>query len=429
MLRHTAAKLRREAGASIEQVSAFLGHSSIATTAIYLRRLAGWQDDHWADVSRLLSIPIGNGWPAVEARAGPPNEWPSERGNAHPADWQGGPEHGATLPATYSTSAAVGPASPTIEFGAMTPMWRDDRISLLKSALQKYIRRGEADNAYAVAHRLLTLPGGRSALARRLPVIAAEDVGVAYIPAASGSGNEPSDDADLLRVTTGLSVLPKSKEAYWLAATVWENRLPIGSLGGETLRDALEAGDHRGAVAMALAAREQRAWRSGERLISVLQHALASGPTLGSEIGLAALRREAKGGFGTGELMAAAVIAAIDKPQGPTPTLPSVAAPSQPRLELAWFVADGHTSIGQRALRRVALRRGLRPTMVANLMFCFSSVVLGPTEIPSRWQAEAREMDATAYGWGTHSRGSRLWEALQSEVAAEIQQALTTVRL
>jgi site-specific recombinase XerD len=39
VLRHTAAKLRRDAGASIEAVSAFLDHSSLAVTSVYLRRL------------------------------------------------------------------------------------------------------------------------------------------------------------------------------------------------------------------------------------------------------------------------------------------------------------------------------------------------------------------------------------------------------
>jgi integrase len=38
VLRHTA-KLRRQTGATIEQVASLLGHTSIATTAVYLRQL------------------------------------------------------------------------------------------------------------------------------------------------------------------------------------------------------------------------------------------------------------------------------------------------------------------------------------------------------------------------------------------------------
>ena len=55
-LRHTAAKLRREHGASIEDVSAFLGHRSIATTARYLARMEGEQDNGWQGVAQALGV-------------------------------------------------------------------------------------------------------------------------------------------------------------------------------------------------------------------------------------------------------------------------------------------------------------------------------------------------------------------------------------
>jgi hypothetical protein len=41
ILRHSAAKLRRDAGESVEDVSRFLDHSSLAVTTVYLRRLEG----------------------------------------------------------------------------------------------------------------------------------------------------------------------------------------------------------------------------------------------------------------------------------------------------------------------------------------------------------------------------------------------------
>jgi integrase len=54
ILRHTAAKLRREAGQSIEAVSSFLDHSSLAVTTVYLRRLEGVEDRAWADVAAAI---------------------------------------------------------------------------------------------------------------------------------------------------------------------------------------------------------------------------------------------------------------------------------------------------------------------------------------------------------------------------------------
>ena len=54
VLRHSAAKLRRDAGESIEAVSAFLDHSSLAVTSVYLRRLEGQDDQGWAAVAEAI---------------------------------------------------------------------------------------------------------------------------------------------------------------------------------------------------------------------------------------------------------------------------------------------------------------------------------------------------------------------------------------
>jgi integrase/recombinase XerC len=56
VLRHTAAKLRRDAGASIEAVSSFLDHSSLAVTTVYLRRLEGEVDRIWPDVAEAIGV-------------------------------------------------------------------------------------------------------------------------------------------------------------------------------------------------------------------------------------------------------------------------------------------------------------------------------------------------------------------------------------
>ena len=55
-LRNTAAKLRRNNGASIEDISAFLGHRNIATTATYLARMEGEDDNGWQQVADALGV-------------------------------------------------------------------------------------------------------------------------------------------------------------------------------------------------------------------------------------------------------------------------------------------------------------------------------------------------------------------------------------
>jgi Site-specific recombinase XerD len=66
VLRHTAAKLRRGAGATIEGVCSLLGHQSISTTATYLRQLEDERDDGWERVASSLGIGVDR------TTAGPP---------------------------------------------------------------------------------------------------------------------------------------------------------------------------------------------------------------------------------------------------------------------------------------------------------------------------------------------------------------------
>jgi len=56
IFRHTAAKLRRDVGESVEDVSRFLDHSSLAVTTVYLRRLEGEQDRSWAKVAEAIGV-------------------------------------------------------------------------------------------------------------------------------------------------------------------------------------------------------------------------------------------------------------------------------------------------------------------------------------------------------------------------------------
>lgn len=56
ILRHSAAKLQRDAGESVKQVSRFLDHSSLAVTTVYLRQLEGDQNTTWEQVATALGV-------------------------------------------------------------------------------------------------------------------------------------------------------------------------------------------------------------------------------------------------------------------------------------------------------------------------------------------------------------------------------------
>ena len=55
-LRHTAAKLLRNNGASIEDVPASLSHRSIATTATYLARMEVEEDNRWRELAYNFTV-------------------------------------------------------------------------------------------------------------------------------------------------------------------------------------------------------------------------------------------------------------------------------------------------------------------------------------------------------------------------------------
>ena len=64
VLRHSAAKLRRDVGESVESVSQFLDHSSLAVTTTYLRRLEGQRDAAWQDVATRARLALDGSPPS-----------------------------------------------------------------------------------------------------------------------------------------------------------------------------------------------------------------------------------------------------------------------------------------------------------------------------------------------------------------------------
>lgn len=56
VFRHSAAKLRRGAGETVEEVSRFLDHSNLATATTYLRRLEGQENRSWGKVAKAIGV-------------------------------------------------------------------------------------------------------------------------------------------------------------------------------------------------------------------------------------------------------------------------------------------------------------------------------------------------------------------------------------
>jgi len=50
------AKLRRDAGETVKEVSRFLDHSRLAVTTTYLRRLEGQEDRSWGKVAEAIGV-------------------------------------------------------------------------------------------------------------------------------------------------------------------------------------------------------------------------------------------------------------------------------------------------------------------------------------------------------------------------------------
>lgn len=74
-LRHTAAMLRKQAGDDLQSISAFLGHSTLAITQIYLHTVEGHADSSWLKVADLLGLPASAS-PLPDHQTRPPRRLP-----------------------------------------------------------------------------------------------------------------------------------------------------------------------------------------------------------------------------------------------------------------------------------------------------------------------------------------------------------------
>ena len=275
------------------------------------------------------------------------------------------------------------------------------------------------DEAVAAARELGAL--NDFSLSQRVGAIAAEDVGWQWMPdvrAAVVDGRradgQPFDRLDLV---AALAAAPKDRTAGWLAAATWGGRCVATETSPEAYRAAIAAGDHRGALAIAYAALDNRCW-PGEwsRVLSTPE----IGPAA-SEIRDACLWRVRLTRSSAGEAIAGIVLAAIEQPEV-VPHLQRVEWHEVPFPDpWPWFIADLHTDAGRAATAHVARERGLPVEVVQALQFDFDSILCGPETVPCRWADVVLGLDGATYGWGSPEQGRRLWGELRDDVRDAIE--------
>lgn len=285
----------------------------------------------------------------------------------------------------------------------------DPRLSPLKSAIQKYVRRGEITKAVSTAAEMLEVPGGQASLERRLLVICAEDVGWEWVPALAAAISRGMKPEQVLDAVASLASLPKQKEAYWLANTVWGGRHRIPMLTVDDLLAEIGARDYQAALAILIEGDERDKLR-GVGGITAALYQVAERSTPATEALIRSVLKQFRGT--AGELWSAAVIAAIDQPESLPSALPRVSWTALPRPKpLDWYTQDGHTRIGGIGLSMVVKRNPMiGRDSLTEMMFDFESIKLAPEEIPGRWRDESFEHDCREHGWQSEEWARTSWE-------------------
>lgn len=307
-------------------------------------------------------------------------------------------------------------------------VWRTNQTpGLLKSAVQKAIRRGDLGLLRWALDRVWRREEGRAWLCRRLPILAAEEawpsLGWAGYTARLGQSllQQPEGKATaqaLLEGTFGtLATSAKDKDAGGIATlTRWE-------VGVETsptaLVRALEAKNpvRATAIAFTLAVQKADPWQ-------MLVHWAAQHGTMEA----VQVIWEAKARYGGGALpgdlplfVSSAVLAALTPEPIPTRVLfHSVEAPPAPP---PWGVVDMHVDDGRRVLALVARLHHLPQEVLSGLWFCLESARVDQ-ETTEGWWPQSIEREMQRLGYPSVEAAREVWERLRPEVQARVEATL-----
>jgi len=311
--------------------------------------------------------------------------------------------------------------------------WRESQTPpLLKSAVQKAIRRGDLGVLRWSLDRVWRRPEGRAWLCRRLPILAGEElwshVGWAGYTGRIGQalvkrpGAEQAARVVLEGAAAALAAAVKNKDAEGLQTLArWGEDLPA-SVGALTA--ALQAGQALRVAVITFALLGQ----GGDPWTVLLGWAATHGTTESVLV-----VEEARARYGRGALeddqrlfVGAAVLAALYPEQVATHIeLHPVEAFAVPP---DWVVADMHTDLGRRALSRVAKARNIPRETLSTLWFYMESARLD-RERTDGWWPTAVETILQRHGFASVGDARQTWEWLRSEIQHEIEAGLPTALL
>lgn len=306
--------------------------------------------------------------------------------------------------------------------------WRARQTpGLLKSAVQKAIRRGDLGLLRWALDRVWRQPEGRAWLCRRLPILAAEEVwthlGWAGYTArlAQGLLKRPEGEETALTLLEGalgtLADACKNKDGSALQALV-----PLGNGGTASVSDLAGVLETRQPVQVTEMILELLA-RRADPWLTLLAWASQHG-TLESVL----VVQEAKAGYAGGALendrrffVGGAVLAALYPEQVATQIRlqPFVAQPTLP----PWGVADMHTEPGRRVLSLVAKTAGIPREALRALWFNFESAFLD-RECTEGWWPRAVEARFHHHGYASVATARAAWDRLRPEVQAQVEARL-----
>lgn len=294
----------------------------------------------------------------------------------------------------------------------------------LKSALQKYLRRGFKDAALSAAVGLLAVEDGFNTLRMRLPVIVGEDLGWEWMSRfpMDKPFSSPATIDDWLSTVASLALVPKSKEAYWLWMMGLEAAKTNGVYSRTAIKDAVAAKDYVEVARLATLGVP----RDLNGLCAATVELAREAPAFAKAVVMGSLWRQKypAGDWDRGYWAVGALLAIVDGLEGPPVDWPdeSVEQAEIPVLSrLEWYVLDGHTGRGRKALQAVAWRHGMSDKLLAELMFSYESGVVFNEKPGARWTAEGLALTAQMEGWGSNIEGAALWAKLSSEVQQEIE--------